>query len=403
MEKNRVLSVSELTAVIENALQKQPLTNLWVRGEISNFKSHSSGHLYFSIKDKNSSIKSVMFKSRAWTLNFQPRDGMDCLIRGYVSLYSKETIVQLYVEEIIPAGKGLQYAALEELKKKLREKGYFAPERKRTLPLLPRKVGVVTSSTGAAIKDIYQVIQRRYPGMPVILYPAQVQGEGAPAGLALGIKELGRKEEIDIIILARGGGSSDDLGAFNTEIIAEAVFSSTKPIISAVGHEIDYTIADMVADVRAATPSVAGELAVPIKNEIEKSIEKIRDRLSRILESTLDREKMRLAFLANTNIIKRPERWAAKFLEELAVKETRLLQLFEDFTTEKKQELAVLAGKLNAMSPLATLARGYSICKDSSGRIIVDSGSVDLNDAVVVQLNKGSLECMVRGKVEEHG
>lgn len=403
MEKNRVFSVSELTAVIESALQKHPLTNLWVRGEISNFKSHSSGHLYFSIKDKNSSIKSVMFKSRAWTLNFQPRDGMDCLIRGYVSLYSKETIVQLYVEEIIPAGKGLQYAALEELKKKLQAKGYFAPERKRTLPLLPRKVGVVTSSTGAAIKDIYQVIQRRYPGMPVILYPAQVQGEGAPAGLALGIKELGRKEEIDIIILARGGGSSDDLGAFNTEIIAEAVFSSTKPIISAVGHEIDYTIADMVADVRAATPSVAGELAVPIKNEIEKSIEKIRDRLSRILESTLDREKMRLAFLANTNIIKRPERWAAKYLEELAVKETRLLQLFEDYTTEKKQELAVLAGKLNAMSPLATLARGYSICKDSSGRIIVDSGSVDLNDAVVVQLNKGSLECMVRGKVEEHG
>lgn len=402
MEKNKILSVSELASIIENMLDNPPLNQLWIRGEISNFKSHTSGHLYFSLKDKHSSIKAVMFKSRTWALNFQPKDGMDCLVRGYVALYSKETIVQLYVEEIIPAGKGLQYVELEELKKKLKDKGYFEQKRKRSLPALPRMVGVVTSLSGAAIKDIYHVIQRRYPGMPVVLYPTQVQGEGAPIKLAKGIKELGEKEEIDVIILARGGGSSDDLGAFNNEVVAEAVFNSVKPVISAVGHEIDYTIADLVADVRAATPSVAGELAVPIKEDIEKIIDKLHDRLKHVMENVIDREKMRLAFLANNNIIKRPERWAAKYLEDLAAKETRLFQVFEEYITEKKQKLAVFTGKLDALSPLATLARGYSICKDKTGRIVGDSHSIGLNDNVTVQLNKGILECMVLWKVEEN-
>lgn len=402
MEKNKILTVSELAFIIEKMLDHPPLNQLWIRGEISNFKSHTSGHLYFSLKDKSSSIKAVMFKSRTWTLNFQPKDGMDCLVRGYVALYSKETVVQLYVEEIIPAGKGLQHVALEELKKKLQDKGYFAQERKRSLPSLPRMVGVVTSLAGAAIKDIYHVIQRRYPGMPVVLYPALVQGEGAPVRLAEGIKKLGQKEEIDVIILARGGGSSDDLGAFNNELVAEAVFNSVKPIISAVGHEIDYTIADLVADVRAATPSVAGELAVPIKQDLLKSIYKLHDRLKLVMENIIDREKMRLAFLANNNMIKRPERWTAKYLEDLAAKETRLIQKYEDFASGKKQELAVLSGKLDALSPLATLARGYSICKDKQGRIVADARNVELNESVAVQLNKGLLECTVLWKVEEN-
>lgn len=401
MEKSKFYTVSELALLIEKALDKQPLNSLWVRGEISNFKRHTSGHLYFSVKDSKCSIRSVMFKSRTWSLNFEPWDGMDCLVRGYVSLYSKETIVQLYVEEIIPAGKGLQFAALEELKKKLASKGFFAPERKRPLPFLPRKVGVVTSPAGAAIKDIYQVIQRRYPGMPVVLYPVQVQGQGAPEGLARGITELGKLEDLDLIILARGGGSSDDLEAFNTEVVAEAVFFSPKPVISAVGHEIDYTIADLVADVRAATPSVAGELAVPIKDEVQKNLEKMRERLNRIMENNLDREKMRLAFLASSTIIKKPERWMAKYLEDLALKETRLFKVFENNVRSQKQELAILAEKLAALSPLATLARGYSICKDSAGRIIADSRQVGLNEAIFVRLNRGSLECLVRGKVEE--
>lgn len=396
MNKTKILSVSELAAMLHKIIDEQPqLSNLWIRAEISNFKRHTTGHLYFSLKDENSSIRAVMFKSRAWTLNFTPRDGMDCLVRGYISLYARDVGLQFYAEEIIPAGIGLQQIQLEEMKKKLQGKGYFAAERKRPLPLLPKGIGVVTSPVGAAIRDIFKVIRRRYPGMPVILYPALVQGEKAAQTLAEGINTLGLQEEIDVIIVARGGGSAEDLGVFNSEAVAEAVFKCPKPVISAIGHEIDFTITDLVADVRAATPSAAGELAVPVKEELLKALHKNGERLYHVMANRLERERMRLGFLAGSGVMKRPERWLNGYQEELAKNEVLLFNLLEELSQSKGLELQALAGKLQALSPLATLARGYSICKNKKGLIISDSHQVEIQEQVEIRLFSGQLECIV--------
>ncbi|MCR4442236.1 MAG: exodeoxyribonuclease VII large subunit [Peptococcaceae bacterium] len=396
---DRILKVSDLAALLQKMLDDRPeLSNLWVRGEISNFKKHAAGHLYFSIKDEKAAVRAVMFKSRAWSLNFLPRDGMDCLVRGYVSLYPREVMVQFYVEEIIPAGIGLQHLALEEIKKKLQEKGYFAPERKRPLPFLPRGLGVVTSPTGAAIRDIHHVVQRRYPGMPVILYPALVQGDKAAQEVAEGLRMLGAREDIDVIIVARGGGSMEDLGVFNTETVAEAVFKSPKPVISAVGHEIDYTITDLVADVRAATPTAAGELAVPVKDELFKALDKSREKLYHVLQNRLERERMRLGYLAGSGALNSPARWLRNYQEELAKQEVLLFDLLDGYLRNKRHELQVASGKLQSLSPLDTLARGFSICKDKNGRVVFRASQVELNETVGIQLFSGRLECVVTKK-----
>ena len=223
---NKIFKVSELSAFIKRLLDNHPvLSSVWVRGEIANFKHHSSGHLYFSLKDEQSNVRVVMFRSRARNLNFKPENGLDCLVRGYISLYPRETALQLYAEEIVPAGIGLQSIALAKLKEKLQKKGYFAPERKKPLPLLPQGIGIISSPVGAALQDISRVVWRRYPGMYLLLYPALVQGEGAVEDVVQGIKVLNTREDIDLIIIARGGGSAEDLQAFNSELIATAIFN----------------------------------------------------------------------------------------------------------------------------------------------------------------------------------
>ncbi len=402
MEDKKVLSVSDLTAIVQKAIANRPeLAGLWVRGEISNFKKHTSGHFYFSLKDEKSSIRAVMFRGRAQTVGFLPENGMDCLVRGYVSLYPRDTMVQLYAEEIIPAGTGLQQIMLEELKKKLQQKGYFAAERKRALPLLPMGVGVVTSPTGAAIRDIHNVISRRYPGMPILLYPALVQGEKAAQVLAQGIEHLGQRDEIEVVVLARGGGSAEDLNAFNAEIVADAVFNCPKPVISAVGHEIDYTIADLVADVRAATPSAAGELAVPVKFELLEQLEKYRERMRNAQAGRLQRESMKLELLESSGVMKKPERWLAVLQEDVARKENDLFELMAKLYVKKREKMKLMAARLQALSPLATLARGYSICMGDNGKVIVDVASVAVDEKVSVKLYKGKLDCLILGKEDE--
>lgn len=399
MNKRKILSVSEVSNIIQNTLEDNVvLSNLWINGEISNFKKHTAGHLYFSVKDEKSNIRAVMFKSRACRMNFSPQNGMDCLLRGYVSIYPKENMLQLYVEEIIPAGIGLQQIALEELKKKLHKKGYFAQGRKRSLPFLPKAIGVITSPVGAAIKDINKVIGRRYPGMPIILYPALVQGEKAAETIAQGIKKLSLNEDVDIIIVTRGGGSSEDLSVFNSEDIADAVFNCAKPVISAVGHEIDYTITDMVADVRAATPSMAGELAVPMKQELTDMLDKYGQRLQYSLRSRLEKEKIRLAYLENTGVMKNPQRWLDLYRDELAIKESNLISYMNNLSKKKKHSLEVLAEKLQTLSPLGILSRGYSICKDKNETIITDEKQIEIEDIVNVQLYSGNLKCIVTEK-----
>lgn len=397
----KIYSINELSLLIKGIMDNHPvLSALWVRGEITNFKRHSSGHLYFSLKDEHSNIRAVMFRSRAMKLKFMPRDGLDCLVRGYISLYPKETSLQFYAEEIIPAGEGLQSIALAELKEKLQKKGYFSLERKKPLPHLPRGVGVVSSPVGAAIRDISRVINRRYPGMPIILYPTLVQGEKAAETVAEGIRILNEREDLDVIIVARGGGSTEDLYVFNSEIVADAVFHSTKPVVSAIGHEIDFTVTDLVADLRAATPSMAGELVVPVKVELEQMLTKQKGRLFHLLKTRLDKENMRLSYLAEMSILKRPERWLDKYRDELSKTEERLMLCCENLLNSKQQQLAVLAGKLNSLSPLDTLARGYSICKNAQGEILTDAKKVALQEKIEIQLYSGSLECEVVGKEE---
>jgi len=395
----KIYSINELSILIKGIMDNHAvLSGLWVRGEITNFKHHNSGHFYFSLKDEQSNIRAVMFRSRAMKLKFMPRDGLDCLVRGYISLYPKETSLQFYAEEIVPAGEGLQSIALAELKEKLQKKGYFSVERKKPLPHLPKGVGVISSPVGAAIRDISRVIKRRYPGMPVILYPTLVQGERAAETVAEGIRILNEREDLDVIIVARGGGSTEDLYVFNSEIVAEAVFHSAKPIVSAIGHEIDFTVTDLVADVRAATPSMAGELVVPVKNELEQMLAKQKNRLFHLLKTYLDKENMRLSYLADMSILNRPERWLDKYREELSKNEERLVLCSENILNTKQQQLALIAGKLNSLSPLDTLARGYSVCKNAQGEILTDAKKVALQERIEIQLCKGSLQCEVLGK-----
>ncbi|MDD2211420.1 MAG: exodeoxyribonuclease VII large subunit, partial [Clostridia bacterium] len=398
----KIYSISELSLLLKGIMDNHPvLSGLWVRGEMTNFKHHSSGHLYFSLKDQQSAVRAVMFKSRASKLNFKPRDGLDCLVRGYISLYPKETSLQFYVEEIIPAGLGLQSIALAELKEKLQKKGYFTQERKKPLPLLPIGIGVVSSSVGAAIRDISRVVRRRYPGMPVILYPTLVQGEKAAETVAEGIKTLNYRDDLEVIIVARGGGSAEDLHVFNSELVAEAVFNSVKPVVSAIGHEIDYTVTDLVADVRAATPSMAGELVVPVKAELEQILSKQKERLFHLLNTRLDKEKMRVSYLAEMSILKRPERWLDKYKEELSKDEERLHTCSENLLNTYQQKLSLIAGKLQSLSPLATLARGYSVCKNEKGVILTDVQKVALQEKIEVQLYSGCLRCEVLEKEEK--
>ncbi|MGI6606101.1 MAG: exodeoxyribonuclease VII large subunit [Peptococcia bacterium] len=397
----KIYSVSELSFFIKNIFEQNAvLSNLWVRGEITNFKKHSSGHLYFSLKDQNSNMRVVMFKGRAGSLQFTPRDGLDCLVRGYISVYPKETSLQFYAEEMIPAGLGLQSIALAELKEKLQKKGYFAPERKRPLPVLPTGVGVVSSAVGAAIRDISRVVQRRYPGMPVILYPTLVQGEKAAETVAEGIRVLSERDDLDLIIVARGGGSTEDLAVFNSEIVADAVFHSAKPIISAIGHEIDFTVTDLVADVRAATPSMAGELAVPVKAEIVLMLAKQKERLFNLLNARLNKERMRLTYLTETRIIKKPDRWLDKYREEVNKKEEQLHSKLQNILQRTQANLAVYAAKLDSLSPLSTLARGYSICLGADGHILTNAKNAAVDEKVKIRLYAGALECTVLAKEE---
>lgn len=398
----RILSVGELTSLVKKVLEEEHLlADLWVRAEISNFKKHTSGHMYFSLKDKTSSIRAVMFKSRTWQLHFEPKDGMDCLVRGYVSLFPRDTTVQFYVEEMIPAGVGLQHLALEELKKKLQEKGYFSPQRKRPLPLLPKGIGVVTSPVGAALRDIHQVIQRRYPGMPIHLFPALVQGEKAIDSIIQGVQELGQRDDLDVIIIARGGGSLEDLAVFNGEKLAEVVFHCPKPVISAVGHEIDVTILDLVADARASTPSAGAEMAVPVKKELQQRVVKYQERLLSSVQNRLEREKMRLAFLQNSAVINKPNRWLNPFYEEIIQQEKNLFKNIEYIVGKKAHGLELAAFKLEALSPLAVLKRGYSIAMNKEGRVIFDSRQVENDQQIELKLHLGKLQCLIIGKEDE--
>lgn len=395
-----IYTVSEVAALIQGAIRREPvLGQLWVRAELSNYKRHSSGHLYMTLKDRECALRAVMFKGQAVKLNFEPETGQDCFIHGYINLYPKETQVQMYIDQMIPAGAGEAALALEALKKELQGLGYFDSARKKALPNLPKAIGVISSPTGAVIRDIQKVIWRRYPGMPILLYPAAVQGKEAVETVVAGLTAMA-EAPVDVVIVARGGGSAEDMEAFNTKAVAQAVFSCPKPVISAIGHETDVTVADLVADVRAATPSMAAELAVPIKSEMEQRLLEQQQRLTSGLFRRMDASEERLQRSKESVVFASPMRLLDIHWDRLRRLDEKLQSAMEKAYSEKKNLLQQEAGRLQALSPLATLSRGYAVCRDIRKKIITSANQVELGEPIHLTLAKGELICKVHERKE---
>ena len=392
----RLLSISELNEAIKNTLETR-LDGFWVVGEISNFRVPPSGHLYFTLKDNKSQICAVMFRRQGKSLPFVPANGMEVLCFGRVSLYTVRGDLQLYIEEMEPRGHGALFLAFEQLKKKLAGEGLFAPERKRPLPFLPAAVGIVTSDKGAALHDMLRILGDRFAERRIIVRPVKVQGDGAAREIAAAIAELGQTGAVDVMIVGRGGGSLEDLWAFNEEIVARAISAAPVPVISAVGHEIDFTIADFVADHRAPTPSAAAEMVVPRKAELARQIGGLEEALVKAMQGKVDgtRDKVR-ALVRRLSDPGRKLREQQQWLDELS---EDLIRCFQKRVSELKAQLAHQGGRLNALSPLAVLDRGYSIAHQwPQGAIVKDAAAVNVGDRLRITFARGKSICRVEEK-----
>lgn len=402
----RVITVSELTSYIKGVFERDALlASLWVKGEISNLKQAGSGHLYFTLKDSACCIKTVMFRSRASKMVFLPENGMSVRVRGYVSVYDRDGCYQLYAEEMEPEGIGALYAAYEQLKEKLRREGLFDQEKKKRIPTLPRCIGIVTSPTGAAVRDMIEITGRRWPGVKIILAPVAVQGDSAPGQISAGIRALNALGGVDVIITGRGGGSLEELWAFNTEEVARAIYMSEVPIISAVGHETDFTIADMVADLRAPTPSAAAELAVPVKAEVGYALASLQSRMHRAVMEVLSDAGRRLENCAGSKVFRHPVDVICGQGYLACDGNTRaLLKSAQSYMAKENNAFSALAGRLNTLSPLATLARGYSLCiQENTGRIVREAGEIVPGERVNIELHRGSINCEVKAVTPADG
>ncbi|MHB1652201.1 MAG: exodeoxyribonuclease VII large subunit [Desulfitobacteriaceae bacterium] len=393
----KIWTVSELTGEIGQTLQERgDFQSCWVSGEISNYKNHRpSGHWYFTLKDENSNLRAVMFKNRAERARFEPSNGMKVLVRGDLRIYEREGNIQFYVSEIQPSGLGQLYLAFEQLKQRLAQEGLFDSARKKPIPLLPRKVGIVTSTSGAALRDILNIMQRRHPYMSWVIAPAAVQGEAAPREIAQAIDKLNRYGRVDVIIVGRGGGSLEELWAFNTEEVARAIEASRIPIISAVGHETDVTIADYVADLRAPTPSAAAELAVPLLSDLYARLHYLQERLGQGMKAKLAWKRQELEHLARKAPLQDPLWRTERTRQELDDLAIRLEGAMTRFITDKNGILKILATKLELLSPLAILGRGYSLTYDEGGKLVRSAEMIETGEQVRVRLGEGSLVCKV--------
>lgn len=389
----KVATVSQINGYVKKILDHNIiLNNVWIKGEISNFKHHYSGHMYITLKDEGGVLKAVMFRSAAQTLSFEPSDGMKVLARGRISVYEAGGSYQLYIEEMIPDGVGELYIAYEQLKRQLGEEGLFDEIHKKPIPEFPRKIGVVTASTGAAVRDIINVITRRYPMAEIIIYPAQVQGVGAAQSIVNAIEYFNATEGADTLIVGRGGGSIEDLWAFNEEITARAIFASKIPIISAVGHETDFTIADFAADMRAPTPSAAAEIAVPSAIELRNRSSNCQNRISQNIAKRIESSRL---------LLKRFKmRTPKERVEDLNLRLDSLVRQMADSLKMKTMAgrgiLAADAAKLDALSPLQTLSRGYSIPTKHDGTVIRSVKEVKPGDEFTLRLKDGNTDCIVK-------
>jgi exodeoxyribonuclease VII large subunit len=442
MPQRRVLTVSELTGKVRDLLAKN-FTDIWVEGEISNCREAQSGHIYCTLKDDRAQIKMVCFKTQLRTMKFRPEDGLHVTVRGSLSVYESRGEYQIYVETIEPVGLGALQLAFEQLKKRLEAEGLFSQERKKLLPRLPSRIGLITSPRGAAVRDVVRVLRRRFPNVYLSVYPVRVQGDGASKEIVEAVRFFNRKTTVDVIIIARGGGSIEDLWSFNEEIVARAIFASAIPIISGVGHETDFTIADFVADVRASTPSAAAELVVQTRREFDKHIADLRETIASLIRYRLLEASRRVHELAGRRGFRRPldllrqqRQRADEMTSRLAQGlRSRLDQSRRRFTTAhvrivsfdfrmkiaafrlrldkrfaelgvrsdrllraKRERFERLRLQLVERSPLKVLERGYAIATDAAGNILKSVEGVNLGDAVKIQLRHGQLTSEVKRK-----
>lgn len=398
-----VLSVTQINMYVKSVLDYDArLKNIYVSGEISNFTNHyRSGHFYFTLKDENCAIKAVMFRTAAQRVRFQIENGMRVIIRGSVSVYERDGVYQLYAEDIAPDGEGALNLAFEQLKKKLFEQGLFDEIYKKPIPKYPETVGVITSQTGAAIRDIVSVLTRRYPIAKIRLEPVQVQGDAAAGQICAAIRKLNDDNDCDLIIVGRGGGSIEDLWAFNEESVARAIFASKIPIISAVGHETDYTISDFVADLRAPTPSAAAELAVPDYRELLYSLDKVYDSLTESINRIITDKRVNVISYDKTLNALSPIKTLQLYSKNTEVLSGRLSHSIELIFKKYSNEISGYAIRLEGSNPLKILAKGYCIATDESGNTVESVKQLNPNDSITLRVSDGLVRCIVN-ELEEN-
>lgn len=392
-----VLTVTQINTFIKAIFaERQELRNVYISGEISNFTHYyRSGHMYFTLKDENAQIKAVMFSSNASRLKFQPENGMKVICRGYISVYEKSGEYQLYVDDMQPDGLGALNMAYEQLKAKLFAEGVCSDEVKKPLHRYPLKIGVVTSDIGAAVEDIKNITARRWPIAELVIVPTLVQGANAAPDIIKSISCLEKYGDIDVIIVGRGGGSVEDLWAFNTESVARAVIDCKIPIVSAVGHESDFTICDFVADLRAPTPSAAAEIICPDINVEISRCENAKAMIERLVNDKIDEEMQFVSDLTETSVLASSENFLKEHCDYIKDLRTRLKDSFDNVFGVYENRFAVLLGKLNALSPLAVMERGYSVAKTAGGAIIKSASQIAVNDNINIEFANGSAVCSV--------
>ena len=394
-----VHSVSDVNRYLKDLLAGEPLLQgISVRGEISNFKQYPSGHCYFTLKDTNSALKCVMFRSRVQYLRFLPQNGMQVVAGGSIAVYERDGVYQLYVDSLIPEGTGDLALAFEQLKEKLAAEGLFDPARKQPLPAFPKKIGVVTSSAGAVLRDIYRVSKRRWPGIQLVLYPVQVQGEGAAEQIARGIDFFAEEYAVDVIIAGRGGGSMEDLWAFNEEPVVRAIAACPVPLISAVGHETDFTLADFAADVRAATPSQAAELAVPDRSEVMRQVENLTGQLTRQVQRELALRRQRLEGLLNSRVMREPQSMLAERRQRLDFLLAGLQRTAKVELQSKQHKLGLTLNRLAAINPVAVMGRGYGIVTKQD-KLVSSIQTVEIDDELQLTFTDGHVQAKVLAKI----
>ncbi len=401
MREKHIYTVSQLTRNIREILEAR-FTDIWVEGEVSNLRQPSSGHIYFTLKDADGQLRCVMFRGVNRHLKFKLEDGLQIILHGQISVYEKRGDYQLIAEVAEPKGRGALQLAFEQLKKKLEEEGLFRADLKKGIPLLPCSIGVVTSPTGAAIRDILNVLERRFPNVRVLLNPARVQGEGAAEEIAQAIEELDRIGQMDVIIVGRGGGSVEDLWAFNEEVIARCIYRCKTPVISAVGHEIDYTICDFAADVRAPTPSAAAELAIGDRNSLQEKVRTAAERLLYCAGNIISRAKGELSRLNNSlspryllQKIRQHQQTTDEYLEKMEMSLRHSVEL-------RKSELKGISGKLSSINPFAILNRGYSISFKLPERTLLKSAcQVEAGDLIEVKLSQGGFVSEIKERRQD--